>query len=72
MSKQILSGSFLFHDSGMSVMKNGELSKTIIFERLTRVKHDGNFLIDSFLSELDKTELQSVSFSQVLIYLIVD
>ncbi len=68
MSKQILSGSFLFHDSGMSIMKNGELSKTIIFERLTREKHDGGFLIDSFLSELSKTELDSVSFSQFLKY----
>ena len=66
MNKEILSGSFLAHDSGMSVIKNGELTKTIIFERLTREKHDGGFLIDSFLSELSKTELDSVSFSQFL------
>lgn len=68
MNKEILSGSFLAHDSGMSVIKNGELTKTIIFERLTREKHDGGFLIDSFLSELSKTELESVSFSQFLKY----
>ncbi len=68
MNKEILSGSLLAHDSGMSVIKNGELTKTIIFERLTREKHDGSFLIDSFLSELSKTELKSVSLSQFLKY----
>jgi len=45
------------HDSGVTLLKNGELKTCLLEERFTRVKHDGSFPINAINRALEYNQL---------------
>ena len=59
---RILSSSVSGHDSGISFLDDGVLKEVIVSERVTRVKHAGTILNDTFVDVLQETDPDVCSF----------
>lgn len=58
-----LSASYLNHDSGISLLENGKLIKTILTERITRRKHDASIQKEILFNEIKRKKIDKVYFS---------
>ncbi len=64
----ILGISAFYHDSAAALIKDGEIKMAIQEERLTRIKHDSSFPINSITTILEKTNINLDDIDYVSFY----
>ena len=68
MDKLILGISCFYHDSAASIIRNGEILVAIQEERLTRIKHDNSFPINSIRYCLESQKIDLRDLDSIVYY----